>query len=198
MASAALGVICSILVSCAYRFGYTQRDLPFGHKLVAIPVFLNVTQQVGIEGLFTNELIKQFHRSQVAVVTDIEHAPISIQGKILSIKYVHGGQVDANKADENTLQLPPNTVLTVEYRVLLDAEIVIKNKVDSKILWQGRFNNERVYSAPQVGGTLNGSTINPAINSVNPIYNQSARMEVFEQMAQDMMAEAHDRMTENF
>lgn len=157
---------------------------------MAIPVFKNATQQVGIEGFFTNELIRQFNRSQVAKVADKSVAPVVIEGEIQSIQYVHGGQINANKEAENKINLPDNTVLTVEYRVLLKAHVLLRRVSDQQVMWQGDFANERVYTAPQVGLQV--------INSVNPLYNQSARMEVIELMAQDMMAEAHDRMTENF
>ena len=157
---------------------------------MAIPVFKNMSQEVSIERFFTNELVHQFGRSQVADVVDSADAPITIEGRITDIKYVHGGQVDGSKDSENKIGIPKNSVLSVEYRVLVSADILIRRNSDQKVLWQSRFNDESVYSAPQVG--LN------VVNSVNPLYNHSARMEVIEHMAHDMMAEAHDRMTENF
>lgn len=178
------------ITSCAYHFGYEQRDLPGGYKQVAIPVFKNATQQVGIEAYFTNELIRQFNRSQVAEVVNPTTAPVTIEGKIISIKYVHGGQLDSEERDKNGIGLPSGSVLTVEYRVLVDSEVLLRRSSDQKVIWSGRFSNEKVYTAPQVRL--------PVINSANALYNNSARMEVFELMAKDMMAEAHDRMTENF
>lgn len=174
--------------ACAYSFGYSQRNLPGGYKSVAIPVFENTTQQVGIEGYFTNELIRQFNRSQVAQVTDKSDSQVTIEGKISSVGFAPQGQIAKEEGDK--IKLPTNTVLTVEYQVLVNAEVVLRRNSDQKILWQGRFDGERFYTAPQVGLTV--------VNSVNPLYNQSARMEVIEGMARDMMAEAHDRMTENF
>jgi hypothetical protein len=177
------------LSGCAYKFGYVQRDLPGGYKLVAIPVFKNVTQQVAIEGFFTNELIRQFNRSQVAEVTPVSQAPVVIEGKIKEIVYENEAQVDGDKPD-NPLELPANTVLTVQYRVFLTVDMSLIRSADHKSLWQGTFKKESVYSAPQVGKAI--------VNSVNPLYNNSARIEVFQNMAKDKIAEAHDRMTENF
>jgi hypothetical protein len=179
------------LSGCAYTFGYQQRNLPGGYTEVAVPVFKNQTQQVAIESYFSNALIRQFNRSKVAKIAPTTTAPVIIEGTIRSLKYLPGGQIDANRTDENSqVQLPVNTVLTVEYRVLMQTMVVLKRASDGKVLWSGGFENERVYTAPQVGlGT---------INSVNALYNHSARLEVIEQMAYDMMADAHDRMTENF
>lgn len=175
---------------CAYRFGYEQRTLPGGYKQVAIPVFKNATYEVGTETFFTNELAKAFNRSQVAVVTGKSQAPVTIEGQIKEIVYKPTSAVDGNKNDENKIDIPKNTVLTVEYRVVVNAEVLLRRNSDKKILWQGTFSNESVYAAPQVGLKV--------VNSVNPLYNHSARMELFEAMARDMMVEAHDRMTENF
>ncbi|OFZ18238.1 MAG: hypothetical protein A2Z20_12015 [Bdellovibrionales bacterium RBG_16_40_8] len=179
-----------VISGCAYRFGYVQRDLPEGYKQIAIPVFKNMTQEVSIERFFTNELIHQFGRSQVANVVSVADAPATIEGRITDIKYVPGGQVNGNKSSENKIGIPRNSVLTVEYRVLVNADIVLRRNSDQKVLWQGSFSNESVYAAPQVG--LN------VVNSVNALYNNSARINLIEHMAHDMMAEAHDRMTENF
>ncbi|MCB0351090.1 MAG: LptE family protein [Bdellovibrionales bacterium] len=189
LASAA-GVSGLFLTGCAYRFGYMQRDLPGGYKEVAIPVFQNKTGQVAIEGYFTNELIRQFSRSQVAKVADPDHAPVTIEGKINSVEFIHRGQVDGNNPGDSQVRNPENTVLTLEYRVLVNATVLLRRNSDQKVLWQGAFDNESVYSAPQVGIKI--------ANSVNPLYNNSARVDVIARMARDMMAEAHDRMTENF
>lgn len=177
-------------VGCAYRFGYVQRDLPGGYKQVAIPVFKNVTNEVGVETFFTNELARQFNRSQVAQVTDKAHAPVTIEGSVKNISYRQTSTVDGNKGSENKINIPANSVLAVEYRVIVSADVILRRNSDQKILWEGNFSNESVYAAPQVGLAI--------VNSVNPLYNQSARTELFETMARDMMAEAHDRMTENF
>lgn len=175
------------LSGCAYKFGYVQRDLPGGYQEVAIPVFKNMTSEAAIEGFFTNELIQQFHRSQVAKVVPRMTAPVTIEGRINQVKYIHGGQVDGS---DKSKELPPNSVLTVEYRILVNANIILRRNSDQKILWQGQFDSESVYNAPQVGLAV--------INSVNPLYNHSARIEVIGRMAKDMMTEAHNRMTENF
>ncbi|MNY58066.1 hypothetical protein D3C86_1943590 [compost metagenome] len=63
-------------------------------------------------------------------------------------------------------------------------------QADGTELWSGSFSGERTYVAPQV--TLAG------VNSVNPLYNLSARRQNIDIMANDIMTEAHDRITENF
>lgn len=179
--------------SCAYRMGYGQRSLPGGFDRLAVPVFKNRSEVVGIEGSFTNSLIRQFGASKVARVVSKNEAPVFIEGEIVSIELVHEGKLDANelnKKNENSFGLPDNTVLTSQYRVLTTVSLVLKNSADKKILWQGNVKGERVYPAPQVGLEI--------VNSVNPLYNHNARIDIIEQMSVDMMTEGHDRLTENF
>lgn len=178
------------LTGCAYRLGYGQRSLPGGYSQIAIPVFKNKSDIVGIEGSFTNSMIRQFANSKVAKVVDKAEAPLWVEGEIVNVELVHEGRINANEGSENTIGLPSNTVLTTQYRVLTTVALVLKRASDKKIVWQGSVKGERVYPAPQVGPAV--------INSVNPLYNHNAKVDMIENMSIDMMAEAHDRMTESF
>jgi len=169
--------------------GYQNRSLPGGYSQVSIPVFKNLTHEVGIEAAFTNSLIKQFARSKVAKVAAQSLSPVVLEGRIEKIEYKHGGQIEG-KATDSSNNLPERAVLTTEYRIFITTRIVLKRLSDQKVLWQGEFFGEKVYSAPQIGLAV--------VNSANPLYNVSARRENITLIAQDMMAEAHDRLTENF
>lgn len=177
---------------CAYRIGYGQRSLPGGFDRVAVPVFKNKSELVGVEGSFTNSLIRQFSASKVAKVVAKEQAPVWVEGEIVSIELIHEGKIDANQLteSENTFGLPDNTVLTSQYRVLTTVSLALRRSSDKKVLWTGAVKGERVYPAPQVGLKV--------VNSVDPLYNHNARFDIVEQMSVDMMSEGHDRMTENF
>lgn len=174
------------LFGCGYKFGLAERGLPGGYSQVAIPVFKNMSSDVGIEVPFTNALIQRFARSQVATVTDKESSPLILEGTIDKI------DTESGPATTNTdlKALPEGAVLTTEYRLKITASMLLKRKSDDKIIWQGSFANERVYAAPRVGRDV--------LNSANATYNQSARMRTITLLADEMMAEAHDRMTENF
>lgn len=177
---------------CAYKWGFRERNLPGGYTEVAVPVFKNKTDLIGVEAKFTNSLIHELSRSKVAQVVDKKNAPVYIDGQITTISFEGGGLLDGNKAEENPAgsKLPNNTVLTTEYRALVSAQIRLIRVADQRVLWVGDFKNERLYIAPQV--KLDGA------NTVNSLYNHSARIEVVELLAEDMMNEAHDRMIENF
>ena len=159
---------------------------------MAVPVFKNETDLVGIEAKFTNSFIHEMSRSKIARIVSKSEAPVYVQGIIKSVEFEGGGLIDASKTEENPAnnELPDNTVLTTEYRAIVNSEVRLIRAADQRVLWAGDFKNERLYISPQV--KLAGA------NTVNPLYNHSARVEVVELLAEDMMAEAHDRMVENF
>lgn len=171
---------------CAYRFGLSERALPGGYTQVAVPVFKNATQDVGIEMYFTNSLIRRFARSQVARVTDKETSPLVLEGMIKKIEVVPGPGV----TKDGLPGLPDQSVLTTSYRIVVDANITLRRKSDDKVVWEGSFQNEKVYEAPRIATAI--------VNSANSTYNHNVRQQTIAALAEEMMAEAHDRMTENF
>lgn len=173
---------------CAYHLGGTARTLPGGYKYISIPVFKNQTMEAGVEVGFTNALIQAFERSHVGKVTSQSLSDAKIVGVIESIQYLPGGK--KTFGDSSAPNLPLGTVLATEYRILVTARVAVVRQADNTEIWTGQFSGERTYLAPAV--TLAG------VNSVNPLYNLSARRQNIDSVASDMMAEAHDRITENF
>lgn len=179
--SALLG---AVLTGCSsYRLGGPNRQLPGGYSQIHIPVFKNATQEVGIEVGFTNALIQEFERSRSARVVASEYAEAQVQGEIQSVLYQPGGIQGGDR-------FPKGSVLASEYRVLMTVKVSLKRMADNAELWTGTFQGERTYVAPQV--------LQAGINTVNPLYNLSARRQNIENMAKDLMSEAHDRMSESF
>ena len=181
-------VCVTVGTSCAYRMGSGERSIPGGYKQVSVPVFKNKTQETGIEVGFTKSLINEFQRSRIARVVEKPLSEVSVVGSIDSVFYQPGAKRVAG--DSASPYLPNGTVIASEYRILLTVTVKVVRQADGIELWSGTFAGERTYVAPQV--TLAG------VNSVNPLYNLSARRQNIEKMANDLMEEAHDRITENF
>jgi hypothetical protein len=179
--------LTSILMSgCAYQLGAGLRAMPGGYDKIAVPVFSNLTKEVGLESFFTSAMIEEIERSKMAAVTNKDFAQLILEGTISSIEFKPGAQL--TRADLQ--KLPDRVVLTKEYRIVLKVDMVLRKKSDDKIIWSGSFSGEQRYAAPQIA--------EPVINSVNALYNHSARYQNAKLLAKDMMSEAHDRMTENF
>jgi hypothetical protein len=192
---------CVLTSGCAYRLGSPDRTLPGGYKQISIPMFKNLSQEVGIEVYYTNSLIQEFERSKIARVVDPNLAEAVIEGEIESVTYTPSGQNQglttppgpnppSTAGTNNAPVLPTGTVLAAQYQILVTVKITVKRNSDKSILWTGSFNGERTYIAPQV--------LNAVINTVNPLYNLSARRQNIQVLSGEMMQEAHNRITENF
>lgn len=133
-------------------------------------------------------MIQEFQRSRVARVVDNALSEVAVMGTIDSVQYFPGAK--RLSGDSATPLLPSGSALASEYRIILAVTVRVVRQADGTELWKGSFSGERTYQAPQV--TLAG------VNSVNPLYNLSARRQNIDLMANDLMLEAHDRITENF
>ena len=172
---------------CAYSIGTGDRRLPEGYRLVAVPVFKNATQEAGVEVPFTNAMIREIERNQIARTVPKADAQVVLEGNIQSVQYLVANQID-DKNPGN--QLPLRTILNTEYRIVVAVKLTLRRASDSTTIWSQEFSKEQSYLAPKIG--LEG------INSANALYNHSARYDNLASMATDMMAEAHSRLTENF
>lgn len=170
-------------MGCAYRMGSPDRSLPGGYKQMTVPIFKNFTQEPGIEVYFTNSLIQEFERSRIARITDPAKSEVLVEGEILDVTYTPGGKKEGST-------LPTGAVLATLYTIKLRSKITLRRQADRSVLWEGNFETERDYSAPQVSAA--------GINTVNPLYNLAARRQNIQSLATELMSEAHSRITENF
>ena len=187
----ALAILSLSLSSCAYKWGYRSRSLPGGYKQVAIPIFKNLTPQVGLETDYTNSMVRQFERSQVARVADRAFAPVRIDGVIEKLDVIQGAEINGPALNETaTNPLPANAVLATSYSMHVRVRLRVRRQSDEKILWEGVFDDQTNYEAPRIGETV--------VNSANATYNDSAMKHALSLLADQMMTDAHDRITENF
>lgn len=172
------------LSGCAYSMGHGDRRLPEGYKLVAVPVFKNATHEVGAEVPFTNAMIRELERSQLAKVVEKSEAQVVLEGVIDRIQYTHTVQ------ETGSGLIPSGTILNTQYQVVAAITLNLRRVSDGVLLWSQDFTGEKTYDAPKIGQA--------GINSANALYNHSARQESLATMAGNIMAEAHGRLTENF
>lgn len=189
------GVFSAILIlftSCGYKLVNKDRGFVEGYRMVSVPIFKNKTEEPKMELIFTNALRQEFSRAPKIQIADKDVAPVSVEGLIDRIQYVLEATVIGTGDDTvgEIPALPENARLTTKYRIYVTVRLAVKRNADGKILWSGSFRNERGYLAPQIG--------TQSINSANALYNQSARLQNAKLIAKEMMAEAYNRMTENF
>ncbi len=179
--------IVLVVTGCAYHGGFGNRGMPGGYTLIAVPTFKNITFEAGTEVYFTNAIIRELNRSHVASIVDKAEAQATLEGVVEKIAYTATSQRSAK--DEGS-PLPKGTALTDVNRVYVASRVTLRRNSDGTILWTQVFTSERVYLPPLVA--------TPGLNSVNALYDHSARFQAVAAVALDMMAEAHDRLTENF
>jgi hypothetical protein len=175
-----------LVSSCAYQFGTGNRAIPGGYKSISVPIFKNKSYETGIEVAFTNALLQEFQKGGIAKVVPDQLSEVRVEGEIVDLKYYS----DTKKEEKDAPFLPLGTVLTTDYTISITTKLKVVRRSDGIEIWTGNFSKERQYSAPQV--TIAG------LNSVNPLYNQSARRQQIDGLALDLMTEAYNRMTESF
>lgn len=179
-------IIFTFLTSCAYKIGPQVDAVPGGVKSIAIPIFKNLSQEVLVETYFTNYLLQEFQRSKIVEVLPESLAEATMFGTIKKVEYL----VPPSSLKESGTYLPNNRSLATQYNVNVEVEARLVRNHDQKVLWTGVYSKVGNYSAPLV--TL------PVVNSVNPLYNLSARRQAIDQTAASLMTELHDRMLDKF
>jgi hypothetical protein len=130
-------------------------------------------------------MIDELMQARVAKLSP--NAEVDVLGIIESVQYLPSGKSNiapTGKFDNDQI------VLAAEYRVVIVIDMSVKKRSDEQVLWAGKFTGERTFSAAQIKASI--------VNSANPLYNLSARRRNIAELAQDMVAEATDKMTENF
>lgn len=183
-------LILLFTTGCAYRIGRQDRRLPGDYNQVYVQMFKNLTFEPGAEVPFSNALIYEFERSKAAQNVDRARAQVEVIGVIEGLKIEGKGLRKAPAPGEPGPRQPLGTVVATAYNMVLNVKVSLRRISDQKILWESTFTNEANYAAPLV--------MQGGLNTVNPLYNQSARRQNIETLASQMMSEAHDRMTENF
>ncbi len=178
-------VMTLVMAGCAYKAGYGDRQLPGGYRTIAVPVFKNKTHDAGIETYFTNAMVRELERMRIGRVTSKSDAQVTLLGTVGGVEYTPGNTVVGPESG-----VPSNAKLNLQYRINLTVAMKLVRNADDRVLWEGSFSREQTYSTPQIG--------TPELTSANALYNHSARYQNIEVMAADLMAEAHDRLTENF
>ena len=175
-------------LSCSYHFGYKEKNLIGGYKRVAVPIFINSTNETGIEVFFTNALVKEIESLRSISVVRRNQAPAYIVGDITNLVIKQESLVSGGSPSHE--DLPINSVLSTQQRVELVASLKLIRASDKKVLWTESFKNEKVYASPQLESAI--------LNSANATYNQSARRRQIALIAEEMMSVVSERITEKF
>jgi hypothetical protein len=118
---AALGIG---LFGCGYHFVGNDVRAPGNIESIAVGVVENKTTIVGLETIFTNQLLNEFIRTQRLAVKPPTEADAILSGVITSIETSAIAHLDPEK--------------TLETRVTVGLSLTLKQRESGKILWENK------------------------------------------------------------
>lgn len=174
------------LTGCAsYQWGPGDKKLPGGYTQVSVPLFVNLTQEVGAEVPFTRAIVKEVERSQFASLVKPSDSEVTVRGTIQMLDFQGFSVIDIDDGDgERVRKL--NTAYQIHATVLIE---LIKPS-DGTVVWSTTVDGTRGYNGPKL--------TQQSVRSANPLYNKSAREQNLIIIANELMNEAFDKMTERF
>ncbi len=115
-------------VGCGYSLAGKGDFLPDHIKVIAIPQFLNLTPQPGVEELFTYKVVEEFNsRGKYIIRADEVGADAVLSGKltalILQPAVLQGGE-DEQSANQAS-----------RYTIIIRAEVVFTDLIDQQVIW---------------------------------------------------------------
>ncbi len=111
-----------IISSCGYRFSGRANELPSHIKAVAIPIFVNATQEPLIESIITNKVIQEFVGDGRLKVVDSSMADAVLKGRIYAFSLA---PLSFDRGDN-----------VLEYRVVIQCELILEDVREKKIVWK--------------------------------------------------------------
>jgi outer membrane lipopolysaccharide assembly protein LptE/RlpB len=103
-------ILCISLSACGYRFAGSG-SLPAGIKSVCIPVLNNRTSEAGIENTITNDLIYEFNRHDISVLSSKDKADSVLSGTVWSVIIHTIAYRDPTKSSERRVTVTVNLKL---------------------------------------------------------------------------------------
>lgn len=119
---ATIVILLAALPSCGYRFSGTGDLVPQGATSIAIPVFINGTNEPYIDVDLTQTVVNEFLTDGRLSVRDLDEADLALHGRVT------GYQVSALAYTSDTY--------VQRYQVLLTVDARLEDLRTKKIIWQ--------------------------------------------------------------
>jgi len=103
-------ILCISLSACGYKFA-GGGSLPAGIKNVCIPVLKNRTSEAGVENTITNDLIYEFNRHDISVLSSEDKADAVLSGTVWSVIIHTIAYKDPTKSSERRVTITVNLKL---------------------------------------------------------------------------------------
>jgi outer membrane lipopolysaccharide assembly protein LptE/RlpB len=127
-----LCLLLCLATGCGYGFRHHQSNLPPEITTIAIPVFKNVTNEIRLESVVTDQVRSQFSQSRILKIVPEAEADVVLIGSISGVSSDDLSLTDRRSSSERRIS------------VALTARLVEKGS--GKVLYQGSIYQQRSYS----------------------------------------------------
>lgn len=114
-------IMLGILSACGYHFVGRETNLPPDISSLAIPIFTNYTDQLGLESEITRALLERFISSKRLIVQEEKTADAILTGQVKSFQTI-------------SVAVTKGFLVTSGYRAIITIEIMLKKKSNGEIL----------------------------------------------------------------
>lgn len=108
--------------ACGYRVLGSEVTASGTRPKLAIPLFTNRSDEVGLEAIFANALIGAFSQSHIARVTAASQADLVLQGDILKVESTSLAYYDIDRS--------------LVRRIAITVELTLKERPEGKTRWK--------------------------------------------------------------
>lgn len=180
------------LSHCGYNWGRSTRELPGGHKTVYVELFENQSRHLGLETVFAQSLTRELERSGFAHVASKDSAELIIQGNVVTVDFKGRGSDPNFKSKDfsNGTSTTYSASFFTDYRMTISVNLRVIRSRDKQLIWQTNVRGQRAFQSARLK--------RQGIRSSNVLYNEARKKQTIRLIAQEMMSDAFDRMTENF
>lgn len=110
------------IASCGYRLSGTGDLVPEGTRTIAIPVFINGTNEPSLDVEVTRAVVQEFLADGRLRVVDLDGADLALRGRV-------------TKFESSALSYTPESYVQ-QYRVRIVADASLEDRKTGKVLWQ--------------------------------------------------------------
>jgi len=188
----ALAVVCFAALAmtvggCGYTLSHRLKDTFADQRGIFVPVFENHSEEVGVERVFTNALIRELQSRGEILMSTRENGGLELFGTLTRVEVVPTAW-----SDRGIKGLRDNRRLPSEVGIEVALKLVLMDPKEKKVLWQGYFTGRRRVEAP-----LNRTYTYEAPSAVAMI-TQSIAESRYSDVARDIMRDVYDEMVEIF
>ena len=186
-----LSVLAFYFQGCGYTLNHRLKEVFVNAKGIFVPVFSNGTEELGVEMIFTNALIRELGLHGDVVLTSKSKSGLELRGVIENIAYAPNAFF-APDPDRRKNLLQNYSQIPDQIGVSVTINLQLIESDSKKVLWTRRTTANRTVSAPldRTGDQQAASTFG--------MITQSLIESRYTNLARDLMRDMYDDMVEIF